>query len=110
VWGPRLKGTVVAGSGNEAPCLGEGRIVVEGQWLIRAADGTVILMNNAGYASGPPINPWRADAPEFSIPSLQLAPAFEAPDGPHAWLNRTIFVGKGDRRRSNATVRVFAVM
>jgi Protein of unknown function (DUF3237) len=110
VWGPRLKGAIVAGSGSEALCLGEARIVVGGQWLIRAADGSLILMKNAGFAPGMPIDPWRADTPEFSSPSLHLAPVIEAPGGPHAWLNRTVFVGKGDRRRTNATVRIFAVM
>ncbi len=110
VWGPRLKGAIVAGSGSEAPMLDGARVVIGGQWLIRAADGTLILMTNAGFASGPTTEPWRVDAPEFSSLSLHLAPVFEAPGGPHAWLNRTVFVGKGDRRRTNATVRIFAVM
>jgi hypothetical protein len=79
--------------------------------LIRAADGTVIRMTNSGYGPGAPMSaPWRADVPEYAGASLHLSPKFEAPDGPHAWLNRTMFVGKGDRRRTDASIRIFAVM
>jgi Protein of unknown function (DUF3237) len=111
VWGPRLKGEVIPGSGSDAPSLTADRAVLGGEWLIRAHDGTLILMKNAGFALGAaPNSPWRADVPELVQPSLRLAPIFEAPDGAHAWLNRTVFVGKGDRRRTDATIRIFAVM
>ena len=111
VWGPRLKGEIVAGSGNDAPCLNDDRVVLGREWLIRAADGAFILMKITGYApSGTPGGPWRADLPELETPSLHLAPIFEASDGPHAWLNRTVFVAKGDRRRTNSGMRIYAVM
>src|SRR5262245_14494472 len=111
VWGPRLKGEVVPGSGSEAPRLAADRVVIEGQWLIRAHDGVLILMQQNGFAEGlAPNEPWRGDAPPFAAARLQLAPIFEAPDGPHAWLNRTVFVGKGDRRCTDATMRIYAVM
>jgi hypothetical protein len=111
VWGPRLKGEIVPGSGSDAPRLTADRALLGGEWLIRAHDGALILMKSTGVArSVAPDSPWRGDAPEFSERSLHLAPIFEAPDGAHVWLNRTVFVGKGDRRRTNATVRVFAVM
>jgi hypothetical protein len=111
VWGPRLKGEVVAGSGSDAPRLSLDRAVLGGEWLIRAYDGVLILMKNAGFALAvAPSDPWRSDAPQFAQPSLHLAPIFEAPDGANVWLNRTVFVGKGDRRRTDATMRIFAVM
>jgi Protein of unknown function (DUF3237) len=111
VWGPRLKGEIVAGSGSDAASLAQDRAVIDGQWLIRAADGQFILMKATGYAVVASTGgPWRGDGPEFASPSLHLAPIFEAPNGPHAWLNRTVFVGKGDRRRTNASMRIFAVM
>jgi hypothetical protein len=111
VWGPRLKGEVVAGSGSEAPRLAEDRVVIEGQWLIRAHDGVLILMRQSGFAAAlAPNESWRGDAPPFAVARVHLAPIFEAPDGPHAWLNRTVFVGKGDRRRTDAAMRIYAVM
>jgi Protein of unknown function (DUF3237) len=111
VSGPRLSGVVIPNSGSDAPCRAEDRTVIEGELMIRAHDGTLILMKNAGYApSVLPSAPWRTDQPEFARASLCLSPKFEAPDGPHAWLNRTVFVGKGDRRLTDASIRIFAVM
>jgi hypothetical protein len=111
VSGPRLSGVVVANSGSDAPCRAEDRTVIEGGLMLRAADGAMILMKNSGYApGGSPSAPWRADQPDFARASLYVSPKFEAPDGPHAWLNRTVFVGKGNRRLTDASIRIFAVM
>jgi len=111
VWGPRLKGEIVPGSGSEAPRLGDERVVIEGQWLIRVHDGALVLMRQIGFASAlAPAEAWRGDGPQFAAPSLHLAPIFEAPDGPHGWLNRTVFVGKGNRRRTDSAMRIYAVM
>ena len=88
VWGPRLKGTIVAGSGSDAPRLNDDRVVLGGEWLIRAADGTLISTKITGYAAGAAQGgPWRADLPELATASLHLAPVFEAPNGPHAWVS-----------------------
>jgi hypothetical protein len=111
VWGPRLKGEIVAGSGSDAPCLNEDRVVLGGEWLVRAADGALISTRITGYAAGATAGgPWRADSPQLAAASLHLAPIFEAPNGPHAWLNRTVFVAKGDRLRTNSGMRIYAVM
>ena len=111
VWGPRLNGEIVAGSGSDAPSLNHDRVVLGGEWLIRAADGALIWAKITGYAAGTaPGDVWRADRPELAAASLHLAPIFEAPDGPHAWLNRTVFVAKGDRLRTNSGMRIYAVM
>src|SRR6478736_6131105 len=38
VSGPRLVGILVPNSGSDAPCRSKDRAVIEGEWLIRAAD------------------------------------------------------------------------
>ena len=82
-----------------------------GEWLIRAADGALISTKITGYGAGAaPGGAWRADSPELATASLHLAPIFEAPNGPHAWLNRTVFVAKSDRLRTNSGMRIYAVM
>jgi hypothetical protein len=110
VSGPRLQGEIIAGSGSDAPCFADDRVVLGGQWLIRAGDGTLILMQNGGFAIPAPDGPWRADTAEHGAVRMHLAPIFEAPRGPHEWLNRTVFVGKADRRRTDSSIRIFAVM
>jgi hypothetical protein len=85
--------------------------VLGGEWLIRAADGALISTKITGYAAGAaPGGAWRVDNPELATASLHLSPIFEAPNGPHAWLNRTVFVAKGDRLRTNSGMRIYAVM
>ena len=67
VSGPRLVGILVPNSGSDAPCRSKDRAVIEGEWLIRAADGTVIRMVNSGYGPGAPMSaPWRADVPQYA--------------------------------------------
>lgn len=114
VAGPRLTGEIVAGSGGEWPHLGtDGVVSLEGQWLIRADDGALILMKTAGYWRGPEVNAkdgWRGDGDGHAQPLLHAAPYFEAPEGAHEWITRMVFVGIGDRRRRDSTLRVFSVL
>ena len=56
VSGPRLQGVIVPNSGSDAPCRSKDRAVIEGEWLIHAADGTVIRMTNAGYGPSAPMS------------------------------------------------------
>lgn len=112
VLGPRLSGEIVAGSGGDWPRLEDGRALIEGQWLIRADDGTLIVMRNTGYLQQtlPAGAAWRGEGADYATPTLHLAPIFEAPEGPHGWLTRTVFVGKADRRATDANFRFYAVM
>lgn len=114
VAGPRLNGEIVAGSGGEWPhLLPDGGASLEGQWLIRADDGALILMKIAGYWRGaavPEGTGWRGEDAVQAQPQLHTAPYFEAANGTHEWITRMVFVGIGDRRRSNSTLRVFCVL
>lgn len=113
--GPRLQGRVVPYSGAD---YARGRADIAGElnahYMLEAADGTPIYINNRGFlygrdADGNPIrNPgiqsqtdvaaggatrWTIAADTYFI----LIPAFDTPVGPHDWLTRHIIVGRGRR-------------
>ena len=94
--GPSLKGQIVAGSGGDFAHVRKDGALVETQWMIRADDGTLIVMRNTGYGR--------------DHGSLHVSPSFEVPDGPHDWLANTMFVGKGERRPGGARFKIYAVM
>jgi hypothetical protein len=95
VAGPRLNGEILPGYGGDFAHRRLDGDAVEAQWLIRADDGALIAVKNVGYGR-------EHDA-------LHVSPSFEAPDGPHAWLAKTMFVGKGERRAHGARFRIYAV-
>ena len=94
--GPRLQGIVVPHSG--ADYAGNGRL--NAHYMLKASDGTMIYINNAGYlypVDGKPIDrndpSWGGDR-EFYF---RCTPVFDTPVGPHDWLTRTVIVGTGKR-------------
>jgi hypothetical protein len=42
-------------------------------------------------------------------PYCRITPRFEAPEGPHAWLTRTVFVGTAVRHGNETSFDYFAV-
>ena len=78
--GPKLSGEVLPGGWDYQLALADGCMLLTADYFIRAADGTVIHVLNGG----PSCNV----AGERSL----FHPRFEAPKGPHEWLNRGTFV------------------
>ena len=102
VSGPLLTGRVVPHSGGDWPRFWAGGLVeFEAHYMLEAADGTPIYIHNRGIAYSSPDVFARIEAGE-TVPSeenyLRVTPRFEAPEGPHNWLNRTVFVGVAERR------------
>lgn len=90
--GPRLSGSVVAGSGADyATVRTDGTIELNAHYLLRANDGTTIHIINKGYLV-------RAQPGETQPSYFRLTPYFRTPEGPHDWLTRTVIVGGGERR------------
>jgi Protein of unknown function (DUF3237) len=95
IWGPRLQGRVVPYSGADyADAYG-----LNAHYVLEAADGSLIYIHNRGYlrqADGEsfPQNPKPARDSESYF---RITPQFDAPAGPHDWLNRTVIVGTGQR-------------
>lgn len=97
-----LSGVVVPHSGGDWPHLWEsGLVEFEAHYMMQATDGTPIYIHNRGVAWSDPAVRDRIEAGETVAPEdnyLRITPRFEAPAGPHEWLNRTIFVGVAERR------------
>jgi hypothetical protein len=114
ITGPRLTGSVVPNSGADWPSYWpDGVVEFTARYLLQASDGTLIVINNRGYRHAPPDVARRMEALEPVDPAeyyMRLAPSFEAPVGPHDWLNRTVFVGCADRHGDHSVFRYYAVV
>ena len=77
------------------------------------ADGTEIAVINRGMRRAPPEIMDRLSRGEVVDPALvyfRTAPVFEAPAGPHQWLNESVFVGTAARFPDKVQIRVFEVL
>lgn len=111
--GPQLSGRVVPGSGGDWPRIwSSGLIEFEAHYMLEADDGAPIYVHNRGIAWSNPDVLSRIEAGQ-SVASednyVRISPRFEAPDGPHAWLGRTIFVGTAERRGQSTFFDYYAV-
>lgn len=81
--GPRLKGEVIPGGWDFQLRYAGGCGTLSADYFLRAEDGTVIHLLNESFSCG-----MNGPAGERSF----FHPRFEAPKGPHEWLNRGSFV------------------
>jgi Protein of unknown function (DUF3237)/TAT (twin-arginine translocation) pathway signal sequence len=89
VWGPRLQGRVLPGSGADYY-----KDTFNTYYMYEASDGALIFIHNRGTMR-------RFPAPEPDKPvwtRFRATPVFTAPDGPHAWMNNTVFVANCQRQ------------
>ena len=113
VTGPRLTGKVVPNSGGDWPRIwSSGLIEFEAHYMMEADDGTPIYIHNQGIAYSNPDVLARIEAGESVDPQdnyCRITPRFEVPEGPHDWLNRTIFVGVAERSGASTHFDYYAV-
>jgi hypothetical protein len=76
--GPRLKGIIMPGGEDAQFDRADGVTVFEARYWLKTDDGAVIKVVNRALRDKT---------------YLRTQPTFEAPTGPHDWLNRAIFVG-----------------
>ncbi len=97
--GARIRGTVLPGGADWQTSRPDGVTEVDALYSIRADDGTVIIVRNGGVITA-------------GGAYMRTAPRFEAPAGPHAWLNEAQFVGSvaGGPRPGTVIIRVFRVL
>jgi hypothetical protein len=113
VSGPRLNGRVVPHSGGDWPTIRSDHTVkFEARYLLEADDGTTIELQNRGIRHGSREvlerlqNYQPVDAAQYYA---SVSPTFDAPEGPHDWLCRTMFVGKVDRAADRAVFSYWAI-
>ena len=113
VSGARLSGRVVPNSGGDWPRIWDtGLIEFEAHYMLEASDGAPIYIHNRGIAFSDPAVLRRIEAGEqvpASATYCRITPRFEAPPGPHEWLNRTIFVGVAERQGASTFFDYYAV-
>ncbi len=103
--GPRLQGKVVPHSG--ADYGGNGRL--DAHYMLQAADGAMIYINNMGYLYPLDRKPLDRSDPSWGGDRefyFRTTPYFDTPVGPHDWLTRTIIVGTA-KRHANPDYTIF---
>jgi len=80
--GRRIKGKVLPGGMDWQLIRGDGVTEVEADYMIQAEDGALIHVYNHGII-----------VPHEGGAYVRTVPRFEAPVGPHDWLNKTVFLG-----------------
>ena len=110
--GPALNATVLAGGADWQFVRPDGVVVLEARYTLKAADGTLIMVTNRGMRHGPP-EILEAIARGEDVPAdayyFRTVAEFEAPIGPHDWLNKAVFVGLAERKAGLALVRFHRV-
>ncbi|QGP80652.1 DUF3237 family protein [Sphingobium sp. CAP-1] len=104
--GPRIRGKVLDGGADWQLQRADDWTVIEADYMMQADDGALIHVRNVGLT-----NSRVPDAPQRY---LRTVPSFEAPVGPHDWLNQAIFVGTtgappADAARPAVRIRVYRV-
>jgi Protein of unknown function (DUF3237) len=82
--GPRIQGKILPGGWDWQLIRADGCTDLEADYMIQAEDGTIINVRNKGTISP------SADGKSFEIKTIAV---FEAPLGPHQWLNQSAFAG-----------------
>jgi hypothetical protein len=99
--GPHIRGIVIPGSGADWPLVRpNGVIDFDARYMLQVDDGTVIYLQNRGFRWGPQavMDAMARNEPvDHSSYYFRTSPKFEAPEGPHAWVNNHIFIGVGEK-------------
>lgn len=113
VHGPRLSGTVQPGGADWQDVRPEdGLTRVHAKYWLKADDGTVIGVDNRGVRRAP-LPVIRSLMEGKTVPAdayyFRAAPFFDVGDGPHRWLNESLFICVGAREPSKAIIRIYEV-
>jgi hypothetical protein len=110
--GPRLQGEVLSGGADWQYVRPDGVLQLTARYTLRADDGALIQVVNRGLRHGPPEvmeRMFRGEPVDPAAYYFRSVAEFEAPRGPHEWLNKGIFVGLAERQRDAAIVRFHLV-
>lgn len=111
--GPRLSGTVLAGGADWQILREDGTAVLEARYTLRTGDGDFILVNSSGLRHGPPEVMARLARGETVDPAqyyFRTVLRFESGSPDLDWLNRTIAVASGVRRRNLVELEAFELL
>lgn len=112
VYGPKLEGEVLPGGGDWQAIGLDGLTQVSARYNLKAKDGTVIAITNAGVRTATPEVIERLARGEDVDPALyyfRTAASFDVRKGPHEWLKRTVFVARGIRKPDHVIIDFYEV-
>lgn len=81
--GPRIKGKILPGGADRQLVRKDGVTMLDALYEMQADDGAVITIRNQV----------KIDPAAKPAPYIRSSVEVTAPEGPHAWLNRAVFVG-----------------
>lgn len=113
VSGARLAGKVLPGGADWQHVRADGVLELVARYAIRTHDGVEIAVTNRGIRRAPPEVMAALSRGERVDPALvyfRTVPLFEAPAGPHAWLNRSVFVASAARLPDRVQIKVFELL
>lgn len=110
--GARLAGSVLPGGADWQLIRADGSAFLDARYTLRTDDDALIYVSNQGYRHGPKEAMERLARGEEVDPSLiytRTTPRFETSAPKYAWLNRTLFVASGVRRRDAVELDFYEV-
>ena len=111
--GPKLKATILPGGGDWNTLRDDGMGHVLARCAIKTDDGVLINVTNEGlvrkFHKDPSAESGTREETEWYA---RTNPRFEVQNGPHDWLNRTVFIGDLHRPQvlSHVTIDVYEVL
>lgn len=96
--GPRLKGTILAPGGDWFTVRPSGVLKLDVRLRLVTDDEANILLTYSGIA-----------VPREGGMDIRVAPLFEAPEGPHSWLNDIQAIGRGELVEGGVRYDVYAL-
>jgi hypothetical protein len=81
--GPRIRGKVLPGGADRQLLRADGITRLHAVYELQTDDGAIINVDNRVTVDNPP------GQTRYALSTIDLV----APDGPHAWINRSVFVG-----------------
>lgn len=113
VSGPRLQAEILPGGADWQYLRSDGVLELVARYSILANDGTQIAVTNRGLRRASPevtAAMSRGEAVDPALVYFRTVPQFEAPAGPHDWLNRSVFIATAARHPDWVQIRVFEVV
>lgn len=112
VEGPTISGEVL-NLGADWQSVYDSHAELDTRYAIQTNDGALIDVRNFGYRHGPADVLARITAGETVDPAayyMRTHPRFQTGDPRYSWLNRTIFVGTGERLANSVRIGIFELL
>lgn len=111
--GERLRGRLLSGGSDCQLLRADGVAELDVRVTLECDDGAMIFMRGRGLRHGPVEVMQQLAAGEDVDPSryyFREVLTFEAPPGPHEWLNRVLAIGCGRRGANSVIIDAFEIL